>query len=337
MRAAIFGAGAMGTVLGAYLTKAGGQVDLIARNVEHVNTLNTCGAHITGTVDFVVPVNALLPEQMTGKYDVIILFTKQRNNGETVASLLPYLADDGVMCTCQNGLPEPSVAAVVGEERCVGCAVSWGATLIKSGCAALTSKPKKLSFALGSPYGNNPKLADVASLLSLMGKVRIYDNFLGARWAKLAINGAFSPLSAISGLTFGQIANDKRYRRLAQILLKEAFTTAQSAGVKVGKVEGFSIQKLFDYKGKCKQKLSFALLPLAMRKHAGLVSGMYYDLQKGKPCDIDFINGVILQTATQNGAQAPLHAAVVEIAHQIERGERTLGEQNLLDLRQKFE
>ena len=67
MRAMIYGAGALGTVLGAYIAKAGVEIDLVNRNKAHVAALREKGAHITGTVDFVQPVSALLPEEMTGK------------------------------------------------------------------------------------------------------------------------------------------------------------------------------------------------------------------------------------------------------------------------------
>ena len=50
-RYAIYGAGSLGTVLGAFIMKNGGQVDLINRNKAHVDLLNEKGAHIIGTVD----------------------------------------------------------------------------------------------------------------------------------------------------------------------------------------------------------------------------------------------------------------------------------------------
>ena len=80
MRCAIYGAGSLGTVLGAYMTKAGQAVDLVNRNQAHVQALREKGAHIKGTVDFTVPVTALFPDEMTGTYDVIFLMTKQLFN-----------------------------------------------------------------------------------------------------------------------------------------------------------------------------------------------------------------------------------------------------------------
>ena len=130
MRACIYGAGAMGTVLGAFIARAGRQIDLVTRNREHVAALKAGGAKITFASGggFTQQVSAFLPEEMSGGYDVIFLMTKQRDNARIVAGLLPFLNDGGAICTTQNGLPEPSVAEVAGGENTLGCAVSWGAT-----------------------------------------------------------------------------------------------------------------------------------------------------------------------------------------------------------------
>ena len=99
MRYAIYGAGSLGTVLGAYMTKNGVPVDLINRNRAHVEALNTKGAKIGGTVDMTVPVRAILPYEMEGVYDVIFLMTKQLENREVVTKLLPFLGENSVLVT----------------------------------------------------------------------------------------------------------------------------------------------------------------------------------------------------------------------------------------------
>ena len=93
IRAAIYGAGSLGTVLGAYITKNGGKIDLINRNKAHVAALNEKGAIINGTVNMTVPVTAITPDQMEGKYDVIFLMTKQLFNKEVVTMLKDYLTE----------------------------------------------------------------------------------------------------------------------------------------------------------------------------------------------------------------------------------------------------
>lgn len=91
MKTAIYGAGSLGTVLGAYLAKAGVDVDLITRNREHVDALNKDGAKIIGTVNMTVPVHALTPDEMTEKYELIILLTKQLDNVNVYSNNSDYL------------------------------------------------------------------------------------------------------------------------------------------------------------------------------------------------------------------------------------------------------
>ncbi len=328
MKCAIYGAGAMGTVLGAYIAKAGREIDLINRNREHIASLKEKGAHIVGTVDFVQKVNALLPEEMTEKYDIILLMTKQRMNGEIVRFLKDYLKEDGALCTCQNGLPEPKIAEIIGEDRTLGCAIAWGATFRGKGVSELTSDPAALTFSLGA-YGKGNHLQDVKELLECMGTVTVEQNFIGARWSKLLINSAFSGLSTVTGATFGEISKEKRSRRVAQAIMKECIDVAKAAGIRIEPVQGHKIDKLFDYKGKLKKAFSFALIPVAMKKHARLISSMLQDLRAGKKCEIDFINGVVCEYGKKYSVPTPCNERTVQLVHEIEEGKRAISFENI--------
>ena len=328
MKCAIYGAGAMGTVLGAYIAKAGRQVDLINRNEKHIAALKERGAHIVGTVDFVQKVNALLPSEMSGKYDVILLMTKQRENAQIVSFLKEYLAEDGALCTCQNGLPEPKVADIIGADRTLGCAIAWGATFRGEGVSELTSEPSALTFSLGA-FGKGNRLQDVKELLGCMGSVTVEENFIGARWSKLLINSAFSGLSTVTGGTFGEVSEKKAPRRVAQSIIKECIDVAKAAGICVEPVQGHRIDKLFDYKGWLKKKISYMLIPVAMKKHARLISSMLQDLKKGKKCEIDFINGVVCEYGEKYGVPTPFNRKTVEIVHGIEEGKYPISFENI--------
>ena len=330
MRAAIYGAGSLGTILGAYITSKGGDIDLINHNVKHVQALNEKGAKIVGTVDFVQKVNAITDKQMTGKYDIIFLMTKQQGNSETVPFLKDYLEDDGVIVTLQNGLPEHQIADVVGEKRVIGCTVAWGATMLGPGVCELTSSPDSLTFSLGTIFSETPNhMEEVVSLLKMMGSVEIDRNFIGTRWSKLLINSAFSGMSAVLGCTFGEAAAKKDSRRVVQSLMKECIDVCYASGIKIEPVQGKDIVMLFDYHNPVKKALAFMLIPLAIRKHANLKASMLQDLEKGKKTEVDSINGSVSQQGRRVGVSTPCNDKVVEIVHRIEAGELLPGRENL--------
>lgn len=328
MRYAIYGAGALGTVLGAYIARAGVEIDLFNRNRAHVEALRKNGAKIIGTAEFTQKVNAFYPEEMQGEYDVILLMTKQQNNPEVVAFLKDHLKADGALCTCQNGLPEPAIAEIIGADRTLGCAIAWGATFHGEGVSELTSEPSALTFSLGA-YGGGNRLEETKKLLECMGTVVVEKNFIGARWSKLLINSAFSGLSTVTGGTFGEVASRKNSRRVAQRIIKECIDVSRALGVTVEPVQGHDIVKLFDYKGAFKKKISFMLIPVAMKKHKNLVASMLQDIRSGKQCEIAFINGAVSAQGRKANVPTPFNDRTVEIVSAIERGEKTFSFDNI--------
>ena len=330
MRTAIYGAGSLGTILGAYINKAGFPIELINRNKAHVEALKANGAHVVGTVEFTQPVTAYTPDEMSGEYDIIFLMTKQQNNKEVVEMLSKYLAADGVLVTFQNGLPEVQIASIIGEERVLGCTVAWGATLQGPGVCELTSEPDALSFSLGAITPNRNKHFDkVKEMLEMMGTVDVEENFIGTRWSKLLINAAFSGMSAVCGCTFGEAAKPRESRRVVQALIKECIDVCEKGEIRIEPVQGKDIVKLLNYTNPVKKALSFFIIPIAIRKHAKLKASMLQDLEKGKLTEVDAINGSVSDYGRKVGFPTPANDRVVDIIHKIEKGELKPGFDNL--------
>ena len=294
MRAAIYGAGSLGTILGAFITKNGGKIELINRNKKHIEALKEHGAHVTGTMDFTQKVDAYTIDEMSGIYDIIFLMTKQQHNQEVVTFLKDYLAPDGVIVTLQNGLPELLISDIVGQDRVLGCTVAWGATMTEPGVCELTSSPDSLTFSLGY-LGKTPNhhFEDVKALLEKMGPVEVDNNFIGTRWSKLLINSAFSGMSAVLGCTFGEAAGNRKSRKIVQAIIKECIDVCAKGGI----------------------------IPLAIKKHALLKASMLQDLEHGKKTEVDAINGSVCEYGRKVGVPTPMNDKVVEIIHKIENGE----------------
>ena len=330
VRCAIYGAGSLGTVLGAYMTKAGADVELVNRNKAHTEAMKKDGAKVIGTVEMTVPVKAVFPDEMSGKYEVIFLMTKQLHNREVVTNLKDFLTDDGVIVTLQNGIPEPLIAEIVGKEHTMGCTVEWGATLSAPGEVTLTSSLDSLSYHMGKMDGiTDEQFAKVKALLELMCPVHTEDNLLGARWSKLLINATFSGLGTVVGGTFGSVSENAAARKVAIRCMKECIDVGHATGVTFAPVQGKDITKLFYYTNSFKRFIGELLIPIAMKKHRAIEPSMLQDLKHGKPCEIDAINGVVCEFGRKHGVATPINDKIVEIVTACQNGTLTPSPENI--------
>ena len=236
--------------------------------------------------------------------------------------LKSYLTPDGVLVTFQNGLPEMQIAEILGEEHVLGCTVAWGATMQSPGVCELTSEPDALSFSLGAISAQrNKHFSKVKELLELMGTVDVEENFIGTRWSKLLINASFSGMSAVLGCTFGEAAKPRSSRRIVQALIKECIDVCQAGNIRIEPVQGKDISKLFYYTNAFKRFIATLIIPIAMKKHSKIVPSMLQDLQKGKPCEIDAINGVVCEWGKKCGIPTPINDRIVDVVKRIQSRE----------------
>lgn len=324
MKFAIYGAGSLGIVFSAYLAEAGEKFDVIDINPQTVEALNKNGAVVVGKREFSAKVNALLTTQVKDKYDIVFLITKQINNKEIVKNVAKILKPNGVICTFQNGLPENDIAEIIGANRTYGAAIGWGATKKGPNVSELTSEAQKefLTFSFGSLDGHrDDKFDEIVRLFNIMGTAEIEENFVGARYVKLIINSAFSGMSTVCGDTFGAVAKRKDSRRVIQRIIKECIDVARAANIMPEKIQGKDVVKLLDYKGGLKKKISFLIIPIAIKKHAALKASMLQDVEKGIPCEIDSINGTVCSMGDKLNVPTPFNHRVVEIIKKFETGE----------------
>jgi len=316
------GAGSVGTLLGARLTQAGLAVDLIDVNREHVDALNAAGAHVTGTIDLSVPVSALTPDQLDKTYDLVFLLVKQTHNTAAFAQLEGHLNDRGVICTLQNGIPELAVAAAFGEERTMGCAVTWGATFLGPGRIEATTAQESWHSSLGTVSGTvTAEAEEVRSVLSHMCPTQLVTDLMGIRWSKLLVNCSFSGMSAALGCTFGEILDDARALKCAQYIARECIRVSEAQGIKMAPLSpGEDFKVLMDFDTEAERLATSWIYRKLWGAAAAGKASMLQDLENGRKTEIAFINGLLSDLGRKYGVPTPVSDTVVRIVEGIEAG-----------------
>src|SRR5690349_4957628 len=142
-RIAVLGSGAIGSVVGGMLTRAGHDVTLVDQWPEHVQAMKTIGLRLSGTCgEHLVPVRALQLHELQSveaPFDAIFLAMKSYDTEWAAHLAAQYLkTPDGVVVDFQNGINDERVAAVVGRQRTLGCVILISAGMYDAGHAIRT-------------------------------------------------------------------------------------------------------------------------------------------------------------------------------------------------------
>lgn len=320
-RIAIVGAGAMGTLLGACLNSAGVKADLVDVNQKHIDAMNTNGARVVGKVNMTVPVTALSPDMMDGVYDVVFLLIKQTYNEASFPQLAPHLGGNSVVVTMQNGIPEKAVAEAFGEERTMGCAVTWAATMEGPGVTISTNDREMWNSNLGRLDGKITERGKrIQAILSNMCHTELSDNLAGIRWSKLIINSSFSGMSAALGYTFGQVLDDPEALYCAQKIARECIRVSRALGVSLHPIgEDGRLDALMDFDTEEERIATFRIYKRLFGTCYDGKASMLQDLERGMRTEICGINGVLSDYGKTVGVPTPFCDTVVEIVKEAER------------------
>ena len=323
MRTALMGVGSLGTIIGALISKNGGEITLIDANKAHVEALNTKGATVLGKLELSnIPVHAILPEQMKGIYDIVILLPKQTYNAVALKQLLPHLGADSVVCTLQNGVPEESVAEIIGKERVVGGAVGWGATFHGPGVSELTSELSAMHYEIGEMDGSvTERIERVAEVLRLAGTCVVKENLMGIRWAKVLRNASMSGMSAALGAVWHQILDDEKALGCATWVCNEVVQMLNARGdIQIEElVPGWNFYEL-EFHTPEEFEAGKAFMKRYFEPHRALKASMLQDMEKKIPCEIDYIVGICSQWGRKVGVPTPVCDTIIEIVKDYEAG-----------------
>ncbi len=330
MRIVIWGAGAIGGTIGAYLSKAGHEIHFVDVVEEHVRAINAAGLQITGPVDeFTVQVKASLPHELEGNFQRIFLCTKSQHTESATAALASHLADDGFVLSVQNGLNELIIRDIVGSQRTMGAFINFSADYHAPGKILFGGRG---AVVLGELDGRiSERLRQLGDDFRAFDEDTIItDNLWGYLWGKEAY-GAMLFVSALTDQSIADALSDLRYQELYIRAAQEILELATATGVEARGFNGFE-PKAFVADDRASINQSLDTLVAFNRVSAKTHSGIWRDLAVRKRETEVIMYQPILAEGEKAGIAMPLTCRWIEMIREIEDGKRPQALANLDEL-----
>ncbi|HET6620017.1 MAG TPA: 2-dehydropantoate 2-reductase [Dongiaceae bacterium] len=327
----IWGAGAIGGTVGAYLRRAGLPVLFVDRSAEHVAAMKQSGLQITGPIEeFRISAPASLPENVSGRYKLAFLCVKAHDTEGAIEVLAPFVAEDGCVVSLQNGLNEQVIARRVGEQRTIGAFVNFGADYLSPGNVTYAGHGAVVVGELDG--GTTPRIREIHRLMQTFDrKAMLTPNIWGFLWSKLAY-GALLFATALTNESIADCLAEAKYRPVLIALTREVVAVATAAKIKLEPFDGFDPRAFLPGSGAAAE-VSLDALVAHNRRSAKSHSGIWRDLAiRKRKTEVEAQLGPISVTAEKLGMKAPLTRRTADLIHDIEDGRRPLSWDTLAEL-----
>jgi len=300
MRIAMIGAGAMGSVFGARLARAGADVVLYDADRTHVEAIEVGGLHVEapdGSVTLRLP--ATTHAEKIGKADFAVILVDSNATEEAAKVAAAVLGKTGAALTLQNGIGNVEIlGAVLGPERVIAGTTYNSAARHKPGHVRHSNIDATVLGEIdGSATG---RVEEIARLLREAGlPVTVSDNVMGHVWLKFVLNVAINPVCALTGLRPGEVARVPAALQLLERVLDEVLMVVKAKGITLPVDDARA--HVLDHAWERYNRPS-----------------MLQHVEEGRRTEIDALNGALVKEARALGMAVPFNEAVMLAIKSIE-------------------
>ncbi len=333
MNIIVAGAGAIGGTVAVLLKEAGYDVSIMCHSLASKEKIEKEGFFLSGAKgDYYTHFDCYCTPEDLGekKFDIVIIATKYAHMAECAKTMLPFVADGGLVVGMQNGLLTEELGEIVGRDKVVGCMIGFGATRNSVNNVTMTSKGE---FYVGMLDGRKPRNLEVfAEMLKSVLPTQISMEIQRQQYSKLIINSCINAVAGITGKTLGEILKDDRARDLFLNIAREGMAVAKAMKINVPKYGAVLEYKMLAlgnnkvYNGACK-----AVVSMVGKLYADVKPSTLQSLEKGELTEIDILNGYFAQNGKKYGVPTPVNTKLVEMIHEIEEGKREMTSDNLAE------
>jgi len=299
-RVAVLGAGAVGSYFGAKLARAGHPVTLIGRPI-HVAAMARDGVRVLqGDAEWQAPVRAVADVAAVRDADIVLVTVKSPDTSAAARALAPHLSAHTCVVSLQNGVDNAMQIGAVLAQSVYAAVVYVGTHMDGPGRVRHTGRG---DLVIGVPRGLASRgdaaadLQRIAAMFEAAGvRCPIAPDIEAALWTKLTLNCAFNAISALADARYGRMAADGSVRAVMEEAVQETVAVARADGVTLD--AGALVAA------------TWALADAMAQQYSSTAQ----DIQRGKPTEIDALNGFVARRGDALGVATPvnrtLHALV---------------------------
>jgi 2-dehydropantoate 2-reductase len=299
-RIAVVGAGAVGGYFGGMFARAGAPTVFVGRR-HFADALNSRGL-VVDKSQGLERIRARATTEMSAVRDcsLILFCVKANDTRETANQLAPFLRPDATVVCLQNGVDNADQVRAAANVVVLPAAVYVAVSMPEPGRVKHLARG---DLIIGPP---SEKTTEVANLFISAGiPCRISDNIEGELWVKLLCNCALNAISALGHARYGEIAQNSDAKLLMQHIVDEVLAVAHGGGVILPGIRD-------------RESGMSAAMEIATQM-ADALSSTAQDLNRGRPTEIDSLNGYIARLGAKLGIPAPVNHALftlVKLAEQ---------------------
>jgi 2-dehydropantoate 2-reductase len=324
LKIGIMGAGAIGCYVGGRLAAAGGDVVFVDRARVKAE-LEASGLTLADLAGSAAPTVSVAPSAVRvatdaaslADRDVVLVCVKSAQTAEAGAELARVLPGAALVVSMQNGVRNADVLReALGDRAVLGGIV--GFNVVSKGDGTFR---RATSGPLVIEGSRDPRVATLASALRRAGfETDVRDEIRRLQWSKLVVN-LNNAVSALTDAPTTRLLAEAPYRRVIAAVMAEAIGVFRRAGVRPARLGPLPVQ-LFPHLLRLPSAVVKVVSKLQVSVDPEARSSMWEDLARGRPTEVDQLNGEIVRLAASCGATAPLNARIVELIRAAERAGR---------------
>jgi 2-dehydropantoate 2-reductase len=322
----LVGTGQVGGIIGGRLVRAGQDLLLCDADRLQVQTIRAKGLRVDLPGDsFTVMPRMVLPEEVTGKFDLLLIAVRSESTGAVLDGMANHLTDDATVVSLQNGMNLPLVAERVGAERAVGAVVRMRSIKVAPG-HVMTRQNGYLY--IGHIHGRRTARLDALhDLIDPVMPTKIADNMFGVMWSKLTFT-SMRMLSWIADQKMPEIWQSDANRRLFAEFIAEIVEVGAASGARFERLAEYDPNDFHPSRSLAQRMATVAEMARTWKDEAETGGG----LKRGEKTEVDGIIGAVIREGERVGVPTPLARAALRVYLAVENRERDIGAQNYREL-----